>query len=213
MTINFQNLETITQEIQNYKNTELLIVSKKQPYQDVFTLLKSGYRLFGENRVQEASVKYTEELRSQFPDLNLNLIGPLQSNKTKQALMLFDTIQSLDRKKIIDEIIKIRGQKLNFRARKFFIQINIGRENQKSGIDPINAKELYNYSLSKNLNIIGLMCIPPNEDNPKKFFADMCHIRDEINPGLKLSMGMSSDYICALNYGSNIIRIGSKIFK
>lgn len=213
MTVNFQSLNKISQLVKEYKGTDLLIVTKNQTLEDVFSLLKSGYRTFGENRVQEAILKYNENLRLEFPDINLNLIGPLQSNKVKQALMIFDTIQSLDRKKIIDEIIKIKNQKLNFKTTKFFIQINIGRENQKSGIDPNNAKEFYQYTMKFNLNVIGLMCIPPNDDNPKKYFIEMHDIRNDINPSLKLSMGMSADYKCALNCGTNIIRIGSKIFK
>jgi pyridoxal phosphate enzyme (YggS family) len=213
LTINIQNLEQIQSELIHYSKTKLLIVTKNQSFQDIKILLEKGYFFFGENRVQEASLKFTENLRIQFPNLQLNLIGPLQSNKAKQALMLFDTIQSLDRKKIIDEISVIKKKIGQVRTKYFFLQVNIGMEQQKSGIPPHEASHLYDYAIKSNLNIIGLMCIPPYDNQSEKYFKDMKNLRDQINPKLLLSMGMSSDYHKALLYSSNCIRIGSKIFQ
>ena len=150
---------------------------KNQNSEDINALLKDGYRLFGENRVQEASLKYNENLRIEFPDIDLHLIGPLQSNKTRMALMLFDSIQTLDRKKIIDEIAKEKKKLQNIRTKKFFIQVNIGIENQKSGINPSEVESLYDYAKQSQINIIGLMCIPPNNENSIKYFSMMNEIK------------------------------------
>ena len=212
MTVNTEILSHINQSLSLYKNSKLLIVTKNQNSEDINALLKDGYRLFGENRVQDASLKYNENLRIKFPDIDLHLIGPLQSNKTRMALMLFDSIQTLDRKKIIDEIAKEKKKLQNIRTKKFFIQVNIGIENQKSGINPSEVESLYDYAKQSQINIIGLMCIPPNNKNSIKYFSMMNEIKNKINSKLLLSMGMSSDYLKALEKGSNIIRVGSKIF-
>ena len=212
MTVNTEILSHINQSLSLYKNSKLLIVTKNQNSEDINALLKDGYRLFGENRVQDASLKYNENLRIKFPDIDLHLIGPLQSNKTRMALMLFDSIQTLDRKKIIDEIAKEKKKLQSIRTKKFFIQVNIGKENQKSGINPSEVEPLYDYAKQSQINIIGLMCIPPNNKNSIKYFSMMNEIKNKINSKLLLSMGMSSDYLKALEKGSNIIRVGSKIF-
>jgi len=212
LTVNTEILSHINQSLSLYKNSRLLIVTKNQNSQDIDFLLKDGYRLFGENRVQEASLKYNEKIRTKFPDIDLHLIGPLQSNKTKMALMLFDSIQTLDRKKIIDEIAKEKNKLPNIRTKNFFIQVNIGLENQKSGINPNEVESLYDYAKQSQIKIIGLMCIPPNNENSIKYFSMMNEIKNKINSKLLLSMGMSSDYLKALEKGSNIIRVGSKIF-
>lgn len=212
MTVNSEILSDINHSLSLHKNSKLLIVTKNQNSEDIDALLKDGYRLFGENRVQEASLKYNENLRIKFPDIDLHLIGPLQSNKTRMALMLFDSIQTLDRKKIIDEIAKEKKKLQNIRTKKFFIQVNIGIENQKSGINPSEVDSLYDYAKQSQINIIGLMCIPPNNENSIKYFSMMNEIKNKINSKLLLSMGMSSDYLKALEKGSNIIRVGSKIF-
>ena len=212
MTVNSEILSDINNSLSLHKNSKLLIVTKNQNSEDINALLKDGYRLFGENRVQEASLKYNENLRIKFPDIDLHLIGPLQSNKTRMALMLFDSIQTLDRKKIIDEIAKEKKKLQNIRTKKFFIQVNIGIENQKSGINPSEVDSLYDYAKQSQINIIGLMCIPPNNENSIKYFSMMNEIKNKINSKLLLSMGMSSDYLKALEKGSNIIRVGSKIF-
>lgn len=215
MTINYQNLEKINLVLNQHKPAKLLIVSKNQSTNDIIELLEQGYNYFGENRVQEANKKFTQEIRKKYSNLNLNLIGPLQSNKTKQALQTFDTIQSLDRKKIIDEIFKVKMQ-LNEDdtiTENFYLQVNIGLEDQKSGLHPEKVKDMYSYALAKGLNIVGLMCIPPIGRQSDFYFKKMVALKNQINPKILLSMGMSSDYENALVNGSDLIRVGSKIFQ
>ena len=214
MTINFENLSSIHRNLNNFSECNLLIVSKNQTTQDISSLLSLGYRIFGENRVQEAEKKFNDNLFSHYPDLKLHLIGPLQSNKVHLALNRFNTIQTLDREKIIDAIAKeIRKTETQVKTKNFFIQINIGEENQKSGIPPLETKRFYEYAIDLKLNIVGFMCIPPQDSNPKEHFQKMLKIKNSINPKLLLSMGMSNDYLAALELGSNIIRVGSKIFQ
>ena len=212
MTIDIVSLQNIQKIIHNYSDAELLIVSKNREEKDILSLIKLGFKKFGENRVQEASQKFKKIINNQFYPIDLHLIGPLQSNKVKQALEIFDTIQSIDREKIIDTIAKEKIRIDNIKTHSFFLQVNIGEEVQKFGIHPKKLNSLYNYALNKNLNIQGLMCIPPNDNNPKVYFDLMKSLRDQINPNLKLSMGMSADYKVALECGSNFIRVGSKIF-
>jgi len=166
--------------------------------------------LFGENRVQEAKTKF-QSLRTN-KSIDLHLIGPLQSNKAKSALKIFDVIQTIDRYSLIDEISKQLLKSSEIKTKKFFIQVNIGGEKQKSGVSKKELLDLYNYSIDKKLNIEGLMCIPPYIDNPSEYFREMLKIRDSINKKLKLSMGMSNDYKYALEFKSDIIRVGSMIF-
>ncbi len=209
MSINKNNLSEITENLKPYKNTNLMIVTKNQSIQDIKTLLADGFRFFGENRVMEARQKY-EDLQN-YKDLKLHMIGPLQTNKVKIALKIFDTIQTLDRYTLVDEVNKVLS-KNTCKTKEFYIQVNIGNENQKSGVTIKELPELYHYCLKKKLNIVGLMCIPPNVDNPSDFFETMKKIRDKMNRKLSLSMGMSNDYKIALNYESNIVRVGSLIF-
>ena len=213
MSINYFSLEIIKQDLSLYKKAQLLIVTKNQLSQDIRKLLLDGHVLFGENRVQEAQKKFTSELRAEFPNLTLHLIGPLQSNKTKLALTLFNCIQSIDRKKLINEIVKETKNHNSILTSEFYIQINIGHENQKAGVLPKDLSHLYEYSIKSGLNITGLMCIPPQATNPEIYFEEMVRLREKINKNLKLSMGMSSDYKTALKNNSSLIRIGSKIFK
>ena len=196
--------------MQDYKLTELLIVSKNQSLDDINALIDRGYKIFGENKVQEAKKKF-QELDNLFK-INLHLIGPLQTNKVKEALHLFNTIQSVDREKLVDEISKFIKMNDEIKTKSFYIQINIGSEVQKSGVDKSEFKDFYHYALAKDLNIEGLMCIPPNDTNTNQYFREMNDIRKKINPNLKLSMGMSNDYQIALEHQSNLIRIGSLIF-
>jgi len=196
--------------MQDYKLTELLIVSKNQSLDDIKALIDRGYKIFGENKVQEAKKKF-QELDNLFK-INLHLIGPLQTNKVKEALHLFNTIQSVDREKLVDEISKFIKMNDEIKTKSFYIQINIGSEVQKSGVDKSEFKDFYHYALAKDLNIEGLMCIPPNDTNTNQYFREMNEIRKKINPTLKLSMGMSNDYQIALEHQSNLIRIGSLIF-
>ncbi len=212
MTFNRTNLTEIENEVKKYKKSQLLIVSKNQTKETVIELLNLGYHLFGENRVQEAFNKFDQDILENYQEVNLHLIGPLQSNKSSLALKIFDTIQTLDRKKIIKAIYDNINKAGKVRTKDFFIQVNIGKEDQKSGVLPENVFEIYNYSKSLNLNIVGLMCIPPNDNNSKYYFEEMIKIKNNINSNLKLSMGMSQDYSQALLCGSNLIRVGSKIF-
>ena len=213
MSINYSSLEIINQDLSFYKKAQLLIVTKNQLSQDIQKLLLDGYNLFGENRVQEAQKKFKTELRTEFPNLILHLIGPLQSNKTKLALTLFHCIQSIDRKKLIDEIVKETKNHNSILTSEFYIQINIGHEKQKAGVLPKDLPYLYEYSIKSNLNITGLMCIPPQVENPEIYFEEMERLKIKVNKNLKLSMGMSHDYKIALKNNSSLIRIGSKIFK
>lgn len=208
MTINYSSLEKINIALESHENTELLIVSKKQSITDINNLIDNGYKLFGENRVQEAEEKYTNILDKK--DIYLHLIGPLQSNKVKNALKIFHTIQSIDRVKLVKEIQKYKDH-LSL-TKNFFIQVNIGMEEQKNGISPNDTESFYNFCLDSDFPIEGLMCIPPNNENPKIFFKQLLDLRNKINKNLKLSMGMSGDYEVALEFNTNIIRIGSKIF-
>ena len=192
-----------------YPKARLMIVSKNRPTSSIREALKEGALLFGENKVQEAEAKF-EELREEYLDINLHLIGPLQTNKVKQALKIFDVIQSVDREKLVKEISK--NLSLSTRAKTFYIQVNIGREDQKSGIDPDNTKIFYDYAIDQGLNITGLMCLPPNNEDPNFFFKKMIELRNTINSDLLLSMGMSGDYLEALENKTDLVRIGSKFF-
>ena len=159
-----------------------MIVTKKRPREEIIELIEKGYSLFGENRIQEIDLKILP-LRSKY-NFELHLIGPLQTNKTKQALKLVDAIQSLDRTKLVDEILKhLDSFSL---TNKFYIQINIGRERQKSGVMPENVSQFYNYCKNKGLPITGFMCIPPNIKNPSKFFAEIEFKVTDINKKIKV---------------------------
>jgi len=172
-------------------------------------LINHGQIHFGENKVQEAQEKWPD-IKKNFPDIKLHMVGKLQSNKVKFAIPLFDYIHSLDNiklaKKISDEQSKI-NKKL-----KIFIQVNIANEEQKSGIKPSELNSFYHTCVSEfNLNIIGLMCIPPNDNKANTYFSEMKKLKSIIN--LKdLSMGMSQDYLKAIENEATYIRIGSKIF-
>ena len=213
MSINYPNLEIINHDLLPHKQTQLLIVSKNQAIEDIRKLLLNGYVLFGENRVQEAKQKFTRKLLDEFPNLNLLLIGPLLSNYNKLSISIFNCIQSLDRKKLIDAIVREKKNQDLILTKEFYIQINIGNEKQKAGVLPNDLFDLYEYSIKFNLNITGLMCIPPQVANHEIFFEKMENLKQKINKNLKLSMGMSGDYKIALKNNSNLIRIGSKIFK
>ena len=210
MQINSEQLKEVDLKVKKYPNASLLIVTKNRPQSLVRILINKGYNLFGENKVQEAKEKFSSLEHKNF---DLHLIGPLQTNKVKLALTLFDTIQSIDRPKLIKEIAKQINSDIKIKTNDYFIQVNIGQELQKSGVLPNEAKELYNFAISKNLKITGLMCIPPFDDEPNEYFEKMCILRDDINPKLKLSMGMSNDYEIALSINSNLVRVGSRIFE
>jgi PLP dependent protein len=192
-----------------YANANLMIVSKNRSTSSIREALNEGALLFGENKVQEADAKF-EELREEFSNIDLHLIGPLQTNKVKQALKIFDTIQSVDREKLVKEISK--NLIASTRTKNFYIQVNIGREDQKSGVDPDSTKTFHDYAIDQGLNITGLMCLPPNNKDPDFFFKKMIELRNKINPNLLLSMGMSGDYLSALENKTDLIRIGTKFF-
>lgn len=191
-----------------YQNIEFMAVTKKRTVEDIIELHKQGVTIFGENQVQEADLKYSNVCHRNF--FKLHLIGPLQSNKTKKALQIFDTIQTLDRKKIIDTISENYDEKS--RTKEFYLQINIGKETQKSGMDEADVPFFFEYAKSKNVNVVGLMCIPPFDFPSDSYFSKMVKLRDSIDKNLKLSMGMSGDYKTAIKFQSNLIRIGSALF-
>ena len=171
-------------------------------------LISSGHVDFGENKVQEALDKWTE-VKEQNKKIKLHLIGRLQSNKVKFALRIFDYIHSLDSEKLA---IKISQEQIKQgKNLKIFIQVNIGNEDQKSGVDKERLSNFYKFCRNLNLHIIGLMCIPPNNENSESYFSEMNKISHSLNLN-ELSMGMSEDYLSAIKNGATYVRIGSKIF-
>ena len=209
MSVNYDQLNEINKTLEDFPNAKLQIVTKNRDSKIVRELIDNGYHLFGENKVQEAQEKFKN---INDPNLELHLIGPLQTNKVKAALQIFSCIQSIDRAKLVNEIAK-HQTKSSSKTKNYFIQVNIGKEIQKSGVLPEDLKNLYNLCLEKKLKIIGLMCIPPINKSSKEFFYEMKLIRDNLNRELTLSMGMSDDYKISLECESNLIRIGSRIFK
>ena len=191
------------------KSVNIIAVSKTFALDHVQPLIDHGHIHFGENKVQEATSKWTEK-KKENQNLKLHMIGKLQTNKAKDAVKLFDYIHSLDSQKLADSLAKYETN-LN-KNLKYFIQVNIGNEIQKSGIPIGELDPFYNYCKNEiNLNILGLMVIPPNDNNPEKYFKTM----NEMNKSLglqELSMGMSADYIKAIDYGSTFVRVGSSIF-
>jgi pyridoxal phosphate enzyme (YggS family) len=194
-----------------HKNLEFLAVTKNRDSSEVIQLIKKKFFLFGENRVQEAKKKY-QLIRNDYPNISLHLIGPLQSNKTVDALQLFNCIQSIDREKIANTISNYIHEDWCL-TKSFYIQVNIGNESQKSGMEPLRVKEFYHYCKNLGLNIIGLMCIPPVSKNVEEYFVEMNNLKKKISDNLLLSMGMSGDYPQAIQCGSNMIRIGSALFQ
>ena len=189
--------------------TKIIAVSKTFSVNDIMPLIDHGHIHFGENKVQEAVNKW-KNLKNLNDKLKLHFIGRLQTNKVKLAISLFDYIHSLDSIKLAKKIsIEQTSQNRNL---KIFIQINLGGETQKGGIEPNNLKTFYQECVNElKLNIIGLMCIPPQNNETYLYFEQMSEFKKKLN--LKeLSMGMSSDYLEALKYGASFVRIGSKIF-
>ncbi|MEP9399758.1 YggS family pyridoxal phosphate-dependent enzyme [Mesorhizobium sp. KR2-14] len=187
----------------------LVAVSKTFDADAIHPVLEAGQRVFGENRVQEAQGKWPA-LKQEFPDIELHLIGPLQSNKAKEAVALFDVIETVDREKIAAELAKeiVRQG----RAPKLYVQVNTGSEPQKAGIEPRQAVEFVKRCRDvHNLAIEGLMCIPPAEENPGPHFALLEKLAREAGVE-KLSMGMSGDYDIAVAFGATSVRVGSAIF-
>ena len=189
-------------------SVQLIAVSKVQPEERVRAVLKEGHRLFGENRVQEAAGKWPA-FREDFPDAQVHLIGPLQTNKTRQAFELFQAIHSLDRPKLAKSIARIAQEE--GRCPALFVQVNTGEEPQKAGILPADADGFIAECQGLDLPIEGLMCIPPVEEEPSLHFALLAKIAAR-NGLTGLSMGMSSDFERAIALGATHVRIGSAIF-
>ncbi len=191
-------------------NTETIVaVSKTFTLDHVMPLIDYGHMHYGENKVQEAQAKWSK-IKNEIRGLRLHMIGKLQSNKAQKAVELFDYIHSVDSQKLADVLSKSQS-KIN-RSINYFIQVNIGNEDQKSGIPYNEVDAFYDYcSKEKKMNILGLMAIPPNDDKTETYFKSLSELNSSL--GLKeLSMGMSSDYLKAINYKATYLRIGSSIF-
>ena len=190
------------------KTSKIIAVSKTFSLDKTMPLINHGHSHFGENKVQEALDKWTI-IKEEKPDLKLHLVGKLQTNKVKFAIKLFDFIHSVDSKKLAKKIYEEQS-KQNKKV-KIFLQVNVGNEEQKSGILKKDLDDLYHYCNDLKLDIIGLMCIPPNNSDPNPFFQELNYMNKNLS--LKeLSMGMSSDYIKAVENNSTYLRIGSAIF-
>lgn len=206
---NFDKYSEVLKKIENTKkNTKIIAISKNHPLESVEKAISHGVKIFGENRVQEALLKF-KKIKETDSSIKLHLTGPLQTNKVKQALEIFDVFHTIDREKLIKEISKFREKIIN---KTFFIQVNTGKEASKSGIYPEevgNFLELcYSYGIK---NIKGLMCIPPINDDPKKHFKLIQSLSADIGLG-GLSIGMSSDYLEALEFDATYIRLGTILF-
>ncbi len=200
--------DLIKSKVNDDRVPKIIAVSKTFPIENILPLIEHGQLHYGENKVQEALDKWTE-VKKHNNTIKLHLIGGLQTNKVKFALRIFDYIHSLDNeklaKKISDEQIKQNKKP------KIFIQINIGNEDQKSGLKKEKLNDFYKFCKNLNLDIVGTMCIPPNNEKTENYFSEM----KEINEGLNfkdLSMGMSKDYLDAVKNNATYVRIGSKIF-
>lgn len=189
-------------------STQLIAVSKVQPNERVEAVLQEGHRLFGENKVQEAAGKWPD-FRDQFDGVNVHLIGPLQTNKARQAMQLFEAIHSVDRPKLAHTLARL-AQEMGH-CPDLFIQVNTGEEEQKAGILPADADAFIAECRGLDLPVQGLMCIPPVEEEPALHFALLAKIaaRNELTG---LSMGMSSDFEKAVSFGATHVRVGSAIF-
>ena len=189
-------------------STQLIAVSKVQPYERIAAALHLGHRLYGENRVQEASGKWPE-FRDRFEGISVHLIGPLQSNKARQAMELFEAIHSLDRPKLATALARL-AQELGH-CPDLFVQVNTGQEPQKAGILPDDADGFINRCRQLELPVRGVMCLPPSDEEPALHFALLAKIATR-NGLTGLSMGMSSDFEHAIAQGATHIRVGSAIF-
>ena len=213
------NYRNIINEIKSYekefyesaKNIDLVAVSKTFPAEKIELILNLGHRVFGENRVQEAAEKWPI-LKKKFDNVELHLIGPLQSNKAKLALEIFDVIQTLDREKLVLKVKEFKENDEQKKDHKFFIQVNTGNEKQKAGIEPDKLIDFVSWCKNDvNLEISGLMCIPPINESSAKHF-EILHSLAEKSSLKFLSMGMSNDFKEAIKFGATHVRVGSGIF-
>ena len=202
------NIKTYLNKMNINNNPKVIAVTKTFTTDKILPLIDYGHVDFGENKVQEAVQKWTE-IKNINPKIKLHMIGKLQTNKVKFAVKIFDFIHSVDSiklaKKISDEQIKID------RKIKILLQVNIGDENQKAGINKNNIDQLVSYCKEINLDLIGLMCIPPAHNNPEIYFEEMSKLKKKLD-FIHLSMGMSSDYLLAAKHFATFVRIGSSIF-
>ena len=203
------NLENIKTKLVNYQKAKIIAVSKTFSAENIVPLLEYGHRDFGENKVQEALQKWPD-LKERYENINLHMIGKLQTNKVKFLFPNFDYVHSLDSIKLAEKISK--EELKNKKKLKIFIQVNLGSENQKNGVSISELPILHEQSIKKfNLNIIGLMCIPPKDGSASDYFKELKNLNNQHNLN-ELSMGMSQDYLDAANVGATYLRIGSEIF-
>ena len=207
--LNINSIKNEIEKVGSLSSTEIIAISKTFPIEDILPLIEYGHVHFGENKVQEALEKWSK-IKDQNKNLKLHFVGKLQTNKVKFILPLFDYIHSLDNIKLAEKIAR-QQEKVNFKP-KIFIQINIGNEKQKSGISVNELDEFKSKCLNDlKLDIIGLMCLPPNDEKTEEYFIKMKQLNEKYNFE-QLSMGMSNDYMLAIKNGSTFLRIGSKIF-
>ena len=200
--------ELIKSKANDDELAKVIAVSKTFPMENILPLIEHGHLHYGENKIQEALEKWTD-IKNENHNIQLHLIGRLQTNKVKFALKIFDYIHSLDSEKLA---YKIANEQQKYKKKpKIFIQVNMGNEDQKSGIDKRNLNDFYKFCKNMNLDIIGTMCIPPNDGNTEKYFSEINSINKELN-FKELSLGMSGDYMEAIKNNSTYVRIGSKIF-
>ena len=200
--------DLIKSKVNHDKLPKIIAVSKTFPIANILPLIDHGHLHYGENKVQEALDKWTD-IKNKNHNIQLHLIGRLQTNKVKFALRIFDYIHSLDSKKLANKLAD--EQEKQKKKPKIFIQVNIGNEEQKSGINKGQLIDFYHFCKKLDLDIIGTMCIPPNDDSVEEYFSEMNKINKELN-FKELSMGMSGDYLSAIKYNATYVRVGSKIF-
>jgi len=204
-----KNYNYVLNAVQSLSNeTKLIVVTKNQEVEDINLLINLNHLHFGENRVQEASLKWKDLISNS--NLKLHLIGKIQSNKAKDAFSIFHYIHTLDNEKLAQIFAKLEENSI--KKIKYFIQVNVGNEPQKSGISVDKVNPFVKYCMNDlKLNIVGLMCIPPVEGDPTQYFISLAELA-RANNLKELSMGMSNDYECAINNGATFVRVGSKIF-
>ena len=205
----FKKIQSNISKIGNTNGLKIIAISKTFSLDYIMPLIELGHNHFGENKVQEAETKWNK-IKKEKNNLRLHMVGKLQSNKAKKAVEIFDYIHSLD-SQILADILSKSQDEIN-KSINYFIQVNIGSESQKAGIQYNEVDQFYTYcTKEKKMNIVGLMAIPPNDENTEKYFKSLSELNSSL--GLKeLSMGMSSDYMKAINYKATYLRIGSAIF-
>jgi len=202
------NIKIYLEKLNIKNNPKTIAVSKTFKIEKILPLIEHGHVDFGENKVQEAVEKWTE-IKKSYSSIKLHMIGKLQTNKVKLAVQLFDYIHSVDNEKLARKIA-LEQNKINKNV-KIFLQVNIGDENQKSGIDKGEVEQLVSVCKEIDLNVVGLMCIPPINVDPENYFSEMNKLKKDLDLA-ELSMGMSSDYLKAVKHLSTYIRVGSSIF-